>query len=240
MVYQLKVYRSISELLGSVSIEIEQTRRQMQEVREASGEIRKRSERTRRLQQAFLNGSKPPAPVASQGIKIGELDVVVNAGSDDQILALDLMINAQNERIAALQKIQDSLTRLQSKSDPELLNKISCLVIENDGVPRKLMFQDKTHYESEAMSSLFPATVHGLNPTNQGPHPEQTKLGDVQLEMASIASESIAPHHPNHPHDESPEHDEPHEPHETDTHHPTSNRRLGNVLRFVTAQPVHN
>ncbi len=240
MVYQLKVYRSVSELLGSVSIEIEQTRRQMQEVREASGEIRKRSERTRRLQQAFLNGSKPPAPVASQGIKIGELDVVVNAGSDDQILALDLMINAQNERIAALQKIQDSLTRLESKSDPDLLNKISCLVIENDGVPRKLMFQDKSHYESEAMSSLFPATIHGLNPTAQGPHPEQTKLGEVQLEMASIASESAAPHHPNHPHDENPEHDDPHTPQETDTHHPSSNRRLGNVLRFVTAQPIHN
>jgi len=129
MVYQLKAYGSVAELLGAVSTEIELAQRHMQEVVNASNEIRKRSERAKRLQQAFLNGSKVPTPTASHGIRMGELDVVVNAGSDDQLLALDLMIHAQNERIVALQKIQDSLTKLQAKSPTELLNEISCLVI---------------------------------------------------------------------------------------------------------------
>ena len=237
MVYQLKAYGSVAELLGSLSTEVELTRKSLQEVRNASDEIRKRSDRAKRLQQAFLNGSRAPAPAASHGIRMGELDVVVNAGSDDQLLALDLMIHAQSERIVALQKIQDSLTKLQSKSPKELLNEISCLVIENDGVPRKLMFQDRSHYESEAMSSLFPSTVHGLSGAYQGPHPEHARLGEVQVEMASIARESTES--PRSVSESDDSHDERHNPRTPETPHVNSENRLSSVLRFVTAKPIH-
>ncbi len=235
MVYQLKAYGSVAELLGSVSTEIELAQRHMKEVRDASNEIRKRSDRAKRLQQAFLNGSRAPTPAVSHGIRVGDLDVVVNAGSDDQLLALDLMIHAQNERIVALQKIQDSLTKLQAKSPTELLNEISCLVIENDGVPRKVMFQDKSHYESEAMSSLFPSTMHGLNGAYHGPHPEHAKLGEVQVEMASIARDSTESRRSVGESDDS--NDERRNPRSPETPHLNSENRLSSVLRFVTAKP---
>ncbi len=237
MVYQLKAYGSVAELLGSVSIEIEQTRRHMDQVREASNDIRKRSERSKRLQQAFLNGSKPPTPMPSQGIKMGDLDIVVNAGAEDQILALELMMRAQTERVGALQKIQESLTKLESRSQPELLNEISCLVIESDGVPRKLMFQDKSHFESAAMSTLFQTTAHGFTPFGNESHPEDSKLGEAQLTMASIASECRSDDHEDHrtaiPEDG---YGERQSGHEASSAH--SDGHLGKVLRFVTAKPI--
>lgn len=233
MVYQLKAYGSVSELLGSVSTEIEHTRIQLQRVREASNDMRKRSERAKRLQQAFLNGSQQPTQTASKGIRMGELDVVVNAGTDEQLLALDLMIRAQNDRLTALQKIQDSLTKLESRGQPEILKEISCLVIEDDGVPKKLMFQDKSHFESAAVASLFPSSTNAFQTRpDYGSKPEHTKLGDVQLEMASIARES----------DTHPDSIESNQVDRKITDAEVAPRitpegRLSGVLRFVTAKP---
>ena len=232
MSYRLKAYSSVAELLGSVSTEIEQTRRQLRRVLEAAIDIRKRSERAKRLQQVFLNGTTPPGPTPSKGVRIGDLDIVVNAGVDDELLALELMARTQNERIIALQKIQASLSKLQSKGQPDALKEISCIVIENDGVPRKLMFQDRSHFESAAMSSLFPSTTHGPNAgVDHGSLPGESKMGDVQLEMTSIIRESNGRDHID---------DSDHAGNGdavSEAAHVSSDGRLSNVLRFVTAKP---
>ncbi len=234
MVYQLKAYRSVTELLSSVAVEMEQTRNQLKRALEACSDVRKRSDRAKRLQQVFASGSKPGNLTPIRGVRLGELEVLVNAGAEDELLALELMARAQNERLNALQKIREALAQMEKKAPREYLDEISCLVIENDGIPRKLMFHDKESFESPAMNAFVYGEASRLGVAAGSPPTGQSKLAEVQLEMASLEQQSSSrPVNAEVPNSNNHEEEFP-------VSDAGSQGRFGNVLRFLTAKPLRN
>lgn len=225
MVYQLRAYNSIAELLQSITSEIDRTRNELSRFIQASGDFQKKAERTKRLQQTFL--SNPSAPrTTSSGVRIGELDVVVDASVEDEFLAIELMVRTSNERLAALQKIRDTLKQMESKGRSDVLNEISCLVIESDGIPRKILFGEKASFNSSSIVTLLRANSPYVAQGKAVPLAEKSKLGEVQRESATIMNQADKSDSPTSG--------------DSDISDPNAPGILSNIFRFLTAKPVQN
>ena len=71
-------------------------------------------------------------------ISVGNLSVVLDANPFHELTAIEEVVRSQQERLLALQKAREALKWMDQLGDTEGLKYI---VIENDGVPEKILFK---------------------------------------------------------------------------------------------------
>jgi len=71
-------------------------------------------------------------------INVGNLSVVLDANPFHELTAIEEVVRSQQERLLALQKAREALKWMDQLGDTEGLKYI---VIENDGVPEKILFK---------------------------------------------------------------------------------------------------
>jgi len=69
---------------------------------------------------------------------VGNLSVILDANPFHELTAIEDVVRSQQERLLALQKVRKALKWMDQLGDTEGLKYI---VVENDGVPEKILFK---------------------------------------------------------------------------------------------------
>jgi hypothetical protein len=71
-------------------------------------------------------------------ISIGSLSIVLDANPFHELTAIEQVVRSHQERLLVLQKAREALKWLDQLGDTEGLK---YLVVENDGVPERILFR---------------------------------------------------------------------------------------------------
>lgn len=139
MVVELKEYDSASDIAGKINDEISRTKSVLGEYLRRLDEIRALAERSKKIREVVfkLAGKKTNQENLGE-ISVGGLNVVLDANPFHELTAIEEVVRSQQERLLVLQKSREALKWVDQIGDTEGLK---YLVLENDGVPERILFK---------------------------------------------------------------------------------------------------
>ncbi|MEM2917699.1 MAG: hypothetical protein QXN63_05030 [Candidatus Bathyarchaeia archaeon] len=139
MVIELKEYDSASEIAKAIEEEITQTKSLLGENLRRLDEIRALAEKSKKIRDVVFKLAGKKAAQESLGeITVGGLTVVLDANPFHELTAIEEVVRHQQERLLVLQKAREALKWVDQIGDTEGLK---YLVLENDGVPERILFK---------------------------------------------------------------------------------------------------
>ncbi|MBX5326158.1 MAG: hypothetical protein ACQXXH_04345 [Candidatus Bathyarchaeia archaeon] len=139
MVIELKEYDSASEIAKNIETEITQTKSMLGEYLRRLDEIRNLAERSKKIREVVFKLAGKKAGQENLGeISVGGLSVVLDANPFHELTAIEEVVRSQQERLLVLQKAREALKWVDQIGDTEGLK---YLVLENDGVPERILFK---------------------------------------------------------------------------------------------------
>jgi Mg/Co/Ni transporter MgtE len=139
MVVQLKEYESASEIAEALEEEISRTKSVLGEYLRRLDEIRTLAERSKKIREVVLKLAGKKASQDTLGeIAVGNLNIVLDANPFHELTAIEEVVRSQQERLLVLQKAREALKWMDQLGEAEGLK---YLVVENDGVPERILFK---------------------------------------------------------------------------------------------------
>jgi len=139
MVVELKEYDSASDIAEKINDEISRTKSVLGEYLRRLDEIRALAERSKKIREVVfkLAGKKTNQENLGE-ISVGGLSVVLDANPFHELTAIEEVVRSQQDRLLVLQKSREALKWVDQIGDTEGLK---YLVLENDGVPERILFK---------------------------------------------------------------------------------------------------
>ena len=139
MVIELKEYESAQDIARTIDEEISRTKSMLGEYLRRLDEIRALAERSKKIRDVVFKLAGKKANQENLGeISVGGLNVVLDANPFHELTAIEEVVRSQQDRLLVLQKSREALKWVDQIGDTEGLN---YLVLENDGVPERILFK---------------------------------------------------------------------------------------------------
>ena len=139
MVVELKEYDSASEIAKNIEDQISQSKSMLGEYLRRLDEIRTLAERSKKIRDVVFKLAGKKANQESLGeMSVGGLSVILDANTFHELTAIEEVVRSQQERLLVLQKAREALKWVDQIGDTEGLK---YLVLENDGVPERILFK---------------------------------------------------------------------------------------------------
>ncbi|MBS7281298.1 MAG: hypothetical protein KIH09_15890 [Candidatus Freyarchaeota archaeon] len=139
MVVEIKEYGSAEEIAETLEKEISETKSTLGEYLRRLDDIRALAEKSKKIREVVLKLAGKKAVGESLGeITIGNLSIVLDANPFHELTAIEEVVRSHQERLLVLQKAREALKWLDQLGDTEGLK---YLVVENDGVPERILFK---------------------------------------------------------------------------------------------------
>ncbi|HDI06961.1 MAG TPA: hypothetical protein ENF76_01185 [Candidatus Bathyarchaeota archaeon] len=139
MVVEIKEYDSAEEIARALDREISETKSTLGEYLRRLDEIRALAEKSKKIRDVVMKLAGKKAISESLGeITIGNLSIVLDANPFHELTAIEEVVRSQQERLLVLQKAREALKWMDQLGDTEGLK---YLVLENDGVPERILFK---------------------------------------------------------------------------------------------------
>jgi hypothetical protein len=139
MVVEIKEYASAEEIAETLEKEISETKSTLGEYLRRLDDIRALAEKSKKIREVVMKLAGKKATTESLGeITIGSLNIVLDANPFHELTAIEEVVRSHQERLLLLQKTREALKWLDQLGDTEGLN---YLVVENDGVPERILFK---------------------------------------------------------------------------------------------------
>jgi len=139
MVVELKEYESAVEIAKSMDSDISKTKSLLGEYLRRLDSIRNLAERSKKIREVvFKLAGKKSAQSSLGEITVGDLSVILDANPFHELTAIEKVVRSQQERLLVLQKARDALNWVDQIGDTEGLK---YLVLENDGVPERILLK---------------------------------------------------------------------------------------------------
>jgi hypothetical protein len=139
MVVEIKEYTSAEEIAETLEKEISDTKSTLGEYLRKLDDIRTLAEKSKKIREVVMKLAGKKATSESLGeINIGTLNIILDANPFHELTAIEEVVRSRQERLLVLQKAREALKWLDQLGDTEGLK---YLVIENDGVPERILFK---------------------------------------------------------------------------------------------------
>jgi hypothetical protein len=139
MVIELKEYDSASDIAKNIEDQISSSKSMLGEYLRRLDEIRTLAERSKKIRDVVFKLAGKRANQETLGeISVGGLNVVLDANPFHELTAIEEVVRSQQERLLVLQKAREALKWVDQIGDTEGLK---YLVLENDGVPERILFK---------------------------------------------------------------------------------------------------
>jgi hypothetical protein len=139
MVVEIKEYTSAEEIAEILEKEISDTKSILGEYLRRLDDIRALAEKSKKIREVVMKLAGKKASTESLGeITIGNLSIVLDANPFHELTAIEEVVRSHQERLLVLQKTREALKWLDQLGDTEGLR---YLVVENDGVPERILFK---------------------------------------------------------------------------------------------------
>jgi len=139
MVVQIKEYTSAEEISELLEKKIGDTKSTLGEYLRRLDDIRALAEKSKKIREVVMKLAGKKNTNQSLGeITIGHLNIVLDASPFHELTAIEEVVRSHQERLIVLQKAREALKWLDQLGDTEGLN---YLVVENDGVPERILFK---------------------------------------------------------------------------------------------------
>jgi len=139
MTVEIKEYGSAAEIAETLEKEISETKSTLGEYLRRLDDIRALAEKSKKIHEVVMKLAGKKAASESLGeISIGALNLVLDANPFHELTAIEQVVRSQQERLLVLQKTREALKWLDQLGDTEGLK---YLVVENDGVPERILFR---------------------------------------------------------------------------------------------------
>jgi len=139
MVVEIKEYASAEEIAEILEKGISETKSTLGEYLRRLDDIRALAEKSKKIREVVMKLAGKKASTESLGeITIGNLSIVLDANPFHELTAIEEVVRSHQERLLVLQKTREALKWLDQLGDTEGLK---YLVIENDGVPERILFK---------------------------------------------------------------------------------------------------
>jgi hypothetical protein len=139
MVVEIKEYASAEEIAETLEKEISETKSTLGEYLRRLDDIRALAEKSKKIREVVMKLAGKKAATESLGeITIGNLNIILDANPFHELTAIEEVVRSHQERLLVLQKAREALKWLDQLGDTEGLK---YLVVENDGVPERILFK---------------------------------------------------------------------------------------------------
>jgi vacuolar-type H+-ATPase subunit I/STV1 len=139
MVVEIREYASAEEIADTLDKEISETKSTLGEYLRRLDEIRALAEKSKKIHEVVMKlAGKKIASESLGEISVGTLNIVLDANPFHELTAIEEVVRSHQERLLVLQKARDALKWLDQLGDTEGLR---YLVLENDGVPERILFR---------------------------------------------------------------------------------------------------
>ncbi|MGQ9460198.1 MAG: hypothetical protein ACUVRA_03080, partial [Candidatus Bathyarchaeaceae archaeon] len=139
MVIELKEYSSAVDIAKGIDAEIARTKSVLGEYLRRLDEIRTLAERSKKIREVVFKLAGKKAAQSTLGeIAVGDLNVVLDANPFHELTAIEEVVRSQQDRLLVLQKAREALNWVDQIGDTEGLK---YLVLENDGVPERILLK---------------------------------------------------------------------------------------------------
>jgi len=139
MVVEIKEYGSAEEIAETLEKEIAETKSTLGEYLRRLDDIRALAEKSKKIREVVMKLAGKKTATESLGeITIGNLNIVLDANPFHELTAIEEVVRSHQERLLVLQKTREALKWLDQLGDTEGLK---YLVVENDGVPERILFK---------------------------------------------------------------------------------------------------
>jgi metal-responsive CopG/Arc/MetJ family transcriptional regulator len=139
MVVELKEYESAGEIAKCLDSEVSRTKSMLGEYLRRLDEIRSLAERSKKVRDVVFKLAGKKAGQQNLGeMTVGNLSVILDANPFHELTAIEEAVRSQQERLLVLQKTREALNWVDQIEDTEGLR---YLVLENDGVPEKILLK---------------------------------------------------------------------------------------------------
>jgi hypothetical protein len=139
MVIEIKEYGSAGQIAETLDKEIGDTKSMLGEYLRRLDEIRNLAEKSKKVREVVMKLAGKKATTETLGeISLGGLDIVLDANPFHELTAIESVVRSQQERLLVLQKAREALKWLDQLGDTEGLK---YLVVENEGVPERILFK---------------------------------------------------------------------------------------------------
>ena len=139
MVVEIKEYGSAQEIAETLDKEIAETKSTLGEYLRRLDDIRALAEKSKKIREIVMKLAGKKATTESLGeITVGNLNIVLDANPFHELTAIESVVRSHQERLIVLQKAREALKWLDQLGDTEGLK---YLVVENEGVPERILFK---------------------------------------------------------------------------------------------------
>jgi hypothetical protein len=139
MVVEIKEYNSAEEIAETLETKISETKSTLGGYLRRLDDIRALAEKSKKIREVVMKMAGKKAATESLGeITIGNLSIVLEANPFHELTAIEEVVRTHQERLLTLQKAREALKWLNQLGDTEGLK---YLVIENDGLPNRILFK---------------------------------------------------------------------------------------------------
>jgi hypothetical protein len=139
MVVKLKEYESAVEIAKAMDDDISKTKSVLGEYLRRLDSIRNLAERSKKIREVvFKLAGKKTAQSSLGEITVGDLSVILDANPFHELTAIEKVVRSQQDRLLVLQKAREALNWVDDIGDTEGLK---YLVLENDGVPERILLK---------------------------------------------------------------------------------------------------
>lgn len=139
MVVELKEYDSATNIAATIDQEISSTKSLLGEYLRRLDEIRTLAERSKKIRDVVFKLAGKKSSQQNLGeISVGGLNIVLDANPFHELTAIEEVVRSQQDRLLILQKSREALKWVDQIGETDGLR---YLVLENDGVPERVLFK---------------------------------------------------------------------------------------------------
>jgi len=139
MVVEIKEYDSAEEIAENLDTKISKMKSTLGEYLRRLDDIRSLAEKSKKIREVVMKLAGKKAVAESLGeLTVGNLSVVLDANPFHELTAIEEVVRSNQDKLLVLQKVREALKWMDQLGDTEGLR---YLVVENDGVPERILFK---------------------------------------------------------------------------------------------------
>ena len=139
MVVEIREFESAEDIAETLDKEISSTKSILGDYLRRLDDIRTLAEKSKKIREVVMKLAGKKASGEGLGeITVGNLNIVLDANPFHELTAIEEVVRSQQERLLVLQKARDALKWLNQLGNTEGLK---FMVVENDGVPERILFK---------------------------------------------------------------------------------------------------
>jgi hypothetical protein len=139
MVVEIKEYSSAEEISETLENKISETKSTLGEYLRRLDDLRILAQKSKKIREVVMKLAGKKAVTDSLGeLTIGNLSIVLDANPFHELTAIEEVVRSNQQKLLVLQKAREALKWMDQLEDTEGLQYI---VVENDGVPDRILFK---------------------------------------------------------------------------------------------------